>query len=408
MYGRDLNLLRASTPNLGPTPFGRIFRVKASDLSDLNDFDIETTGSTSVVLEDGYIKFSGSPAAGVNYPFVDRIEFKNYITGLSKWSFTVDYIVKSMTTTTEGLAIGFYSDPLLPFERNDWYLHWRDTDNASFNGKVWWANQGTGSNAGYATTTAVTNSIDDEYRMTLDYDNGLYTVTIQNLSLLESENGSAITYTYAYPFGLLDMSSSRMFIGHFNGEHWVSSIELSSTEMKNVDIGVIGTSQTKGYGATTPSNTYFELLKTNNPLLTLTKTAAINDQTSTALNKSSEIALINANKWVVEFPINDIINNSLATVQASYLAFTDELESQGVARENMILLNCPPYNGLANPASFNSWHSGEYLTSPIIDVYSEADNGSGFLNASSDSGDGLHWSDTLNAWIEAQITPLIQ
>lgn len=404
--GNGVGLQRLGGNSL-PAPVGTIFDIDTSTLANLDDFSITKSGSTSIVLDGGYIKFSGIPAVGPVYPLTNRILFDNYVTGLSEWEFSFDYIVKSYGTAAEGVCIGFYSDPSLPFKRDDWYIHWRDSNDASFDGKVWATQQGTGANNAFATSTAVTNAIDDEYRLTLNYNNGVFTVTIQNLSESESVTGSVYTYTYSYPWSAADMSSSKMMIGHLAGECWVSNLKLTSTKLKNVDYLVLGDSMTMGYGTTALTDRWLDEVEAANPLLTFTKSACINDEASTCVNKSAEIALINAKKAILFIGFNEVVNNGFTTARNSFISLTALLNSNGISNENLIIINVPPYNGDADIDTFNTWLGSTYTTSDIIDVNTEFNNGSGFLSATYDAGDGVHPNDLGNTWISGEVNLLV-
>lgn len=408
MYGYWYNnLFKSVSSESTPEAIGTIFDINTSDLANLDDFSVTTTGTTAISLDSGYIKFSGIPAVGPVYPLTNKILYDGYVTGLPKWTFVIEYIVKSYNTSAEGLCTGFFSDVSLPFKRDDWYIHWRDSNDASFNGKVWATQQGTGANDDFATTTAVTNAVDDEYRMTLDYDNGLFTVTLENLTQAESESGSIYNYTYAYPWSAVDMSSSRMMMGHLSGEHWVSKIKLTSTEQKNVDYIVLGDSMTMGYGTTSLSDRWLDEVVAANPLLTFTKSACINDEPETAVNKADEINLINASKAILFIGINGVIQDGDASTRIQFEALTDVLESAGIDRSDMIIINCPPYDGNGAMNTFNTWLDGEYTTATIIDVNTEFNDGSDYLDATYDCGDGIHPNDLGNTWISDQVNLLI-
>ena len=386
-----------------PVPIGTIFDIDTSTLANLDDFTITQDGSTSIVLDGGYIKFSGTPAVGAAYPLTNRITYDNYVTGLDKWTLEIDFIIKSVTTSLEGIACGFYSDPTLAFKRDDWYWQFRDSDNASNGDMIISLNGNTPDQV--LTNSSMDVAVDDEYRYTLDYNNGSFDITIQNLTKSQTESGNR-TYSYSST-SPPDMSSSLFFIGHIAGEHWVSRMKLSSTSLKNVDYVVLGNSITQGYVTTSLSDRWLDEVKAANPLLTFTKSACINDKPATVTNKSVEVNLINSQKAIIAVGINGIIADGEMNTRIDYKAMTDMIEASGISRENFIIINVTPFNGNSEIPIFNSWLATEYSTSTIFDVNTEFNDGSDFLKAIYDSGDGLHPNDAGNTYISDQINLLL-
>lgn len=394
-----------------PTPLGTIFDIDTSNLANLDDFTINIDGTTSVVLDGGVIKVSGVPANPL-FDLDNYIRFDNYTTGLENYKLSMDFVIKTHSTGSEGTIFGFMNDDTTINPRSDWYIFFRDSNSSAdgegyryFNGTTTLTPNTFVSNP---LTDSVNPVIDDEYRMTLERtssgSDAVFTLTIENLSTPESNSG-ALTYDYSNTAGQLDMSSSKFFIGHTGGESWFSNFKLESTDLKNVDYLVVGDSMTAGYCSTLLSDRWLDEVVAANPLLTFTKSAGQGDKPSTAVSKNTEFTLINPSKAILFIGTNEVISDGAATALSSYATMYSNLQAIGVTE--FIHINALPRGGASSINSFNSGLVSAYPSDIIIDANTEMNDGSDFLDAIYDCGDGIHPNELAQTWISDEINLVV-
>lgn len=368
-----------------PQAIGDILDIDFSTLANLDDFTTSFDGTTTAVLDAGVLKISGTPATLLP---VDNVIFNNYITGLENFVFSFDFIIKTNTNANEGVAIGFQADTAsipLPLRR-DVYYHFRNTSSGLTGQTFRQFNSVTPT----MFLSAIAPVIDDEYRFTMTKVSNEFTIKLENLTNPNSTDAS-ITYTYANTTGDLMNSSSNLGIYHVGGEHWIKNFKLSSTDLKDVDHIVIGDSMTQGYCSTILSDRWLDEVKSANPSLSFTKSAAQNDGPDTAVNKNDELVLINGSNAILFIGTNQITQEGSTAALASYATMYTNLQAAGVT--SFIHLNALPRLGDTDINVFNSQLAITYASDIVVDLNVIFNDGSDSLLAIYDCGDAVHPND---------------
>lgn len=390
---------------------GTIFDVHANELLNLNDFTINIDGATSITLDQGYIKITGSPAVSL-FPLDNYIQYNGWITSLETWTFTLDVIIKSYTNADQGVIAGWMGDSSIPAanKRSDWYVHYRNSSSAAtgdgyryFNGTTTLTPNTFNTNP---LTAEVTPVVDNHFRFTIvrsmTTTGARFTLTIRNMTT-GLENSGSLDYSYQNTTGQLDMNSSKFFIGTTGGTHWITRMKLTSSEIKNPNWVWRGDSLTAGYNATLRANHWTELVRAANPSLTFTKLACQGDRALTASNAIAELQLLDVTKAGVWIGTNDGVASS-GTAIANYDAMITAMISAGITE--FVHTTPLPRLGLAIMLTLRNHIIATYGSlagHTVIDIYTYADDPSnpGHLNPVYTS-DNVHGNDLLWTWYSGQ------
>ena len=362
-----------------PTPVETtIVDVDFSTALNLDDFTISTSGTTAMVLDSGYVKMTGTPSP--LSPVSDSL-LHDYVTGLENFKVSIDMIIKTHSINTEGVAIGFVNDSTVA-TRDDVYYMFRDNGNGA-DGITFKQYNGTAASF----ISAITQTIDDEYRMTLEYSKDTVTLTVQNLTNPE-EASASIKYDQSTISGDLGMSSSKLGMFHVAGENWIKNFKITTTDTIAPDYLVIGSKETDGYCAEYTFYNWFEKVQRQNDTLSFTKSARYNDKPSTAVNKDSEFILVNPTKAILFIGAEEVIADGAPSAQSSYTTMYANLVAQGIT--DFIHLNALPQGGNANINTFNTYINSTYGADTIVDLNALFNDGADSLLVAYDCGDGVN------------------
>lgn len=382
-------------------PIGDIYNIDTSTLADLSQFTTVTTGTTAFTLDGGYIKVTGTPAALL--PVVNLIYQSVYgMTGLENWTFSFDFIIKSLTTADHGVGIGLENDSSAVGLRKELFYYYRRSGNAS-NGRTF--RQIDSSMSPTAFTTALSPVIDRSYRMSLIKTCNSISVKVEDITTPDSEVcvQSQVLFDFSNTTGVqLFTKSSRPFICHVGGEHWISNIRLQSQDVKNGDVLICGDSIPDGYCGSNRWASFFHTLTEDNPTLSFTRSSGQGDYVSSLVNKAAEIQLINAGKIILFIGTNQVITSGAASAQASYTTLYNNLLSYGYAPTDIWHCEALPRGGSAAINTFNTYLNTTY-GAQVIALNAYFNNGSNAMKTNLSNPDLIHPNDMGHAYIASQI-----
>jgi hypothetical protein len=398
-----------------PTPqeIGTVFDIDFSTLANLSDFTVVNPGGASYTLDGGYLKITGTPSTSFGG---NALMYNNYLSGLKKYRLEIDYIIKSLPASNEGIIGTIKGDSTIsPTIRKDSFVHFRNTASpANGHGYRYFNDTSTLTPNIFSTAPlmpAVSPVIDRAYKMIIDRDVNNYGSSI-NMSIVDSitqnSNNGTLTYNYANTSGQLDHSSSNFGVGTIGGTHWVSRMKLITTEKINADILFVVDSIGTGYCADSRANSYFEEIVSAHPDLVIVKSGLQGDKPSTAANRSAEFILINASKYFFHIGTNGVTSIGAVAAFADYQTMVNNaIAAGGTEFAHGYAL---PRGGNAAMNTFNGLILSTYGGQPghtVVDLNAPFNNGANAMNPSLSNSDGIHPNTAGHTTIFNLFNPLI-
>lgn len=211
------------------------------------------------------------------------------------------------------------------------------------------------------------------------------------------------TITETMVFAATSYELPRMFsdwaLRFGSGQIDVNSLKVTA-EYKNARFAFMGDSLTQGRHATAYADGFAAKIRADYPGDVLIAGAPSAVSADWVTNIES-VKMMTPKRVFIMLGTNDIGGAiALATYQANMSSVISSLESIGT---NVVLVSIPPRNS-ATVATWNAWLSG--LGKPYVDVYTPLASGIA-LNATYDSGDGIHLSTAGHAVIYSTIKAAI-
>lgn len=256
--------------------------------ANLNDFS--NNGGTFTTTSG---RIQGSGGAGSFTQSLDLLQFTN----LQKWVIEAGVRIDEKTGTSFGMGFGIrsynsfgLSNALARFVASTG----TGTGTAIINGST--------NNAQLAQTSAITFSALDSISIVVERNVNILSVTIRNITTNSAEQTTSYSYTYNSAPYL--PNTGRFAIFSFGGQFSIFRLKISSKEVRNSRLMVIGDSKTEGYNASIGSLTWGAIL--NNYFKTTVKHAGGFDRTLDVSRGMAEILALRPQQVILSIGSNDI------------------------------------------------------------------------------------------------------
>jgi lysophospholipase L1-like esterase len=306
--------IEPSGGGVDPEFYGTIY--SENTWANLSDF----TNNAGATIVGGDINFT---AGAGNY--TQTLEY-NYYTGLERWNITARVVINSIGAASYGFGVGLKSANTQQqysvqgrigfFTGNTNAPIWLDVQN---NGV--WAN-------GRTTARTVAGSAGDTILLSLTRDVNVITCVARNLT---TDNAIDTTYTYITDSTMTVAmpNTARFAIYSFGGDFTVDSLAISSKEVKNAAVMVVGDSKTAGYNATDIYTRYSNLIAQQTTSLTIN--AGGWDRTQEVLLKMPEIIALSPKQLLLAIGSNDRRSGvTLDSFKARFARIVTQSEAAGV------------------------------------------------------------------------------
>jgi len=192
-------------------------------------------------------------------------------------------------------------------------------------------------------------------------------------------NPVSISYTYSLtPSNIVLPNTGRFSISSFGGQFTVQSINVTSKELKNAGLMIIGDSITTGYQAGVFENRFASLLTSD---FKVTVHAGPSDRTVEVLEAMSEIIALKPKQALICIGSNDPRTGiSLPQYEANYASISSQLIAAGVD----VFYALPFYETAEDLTPQKTYIQATYPANKIINTWDP------LLIGGSNSGDGIH------------------
>lgn len=333
--------------------YGQIY--SASTFSGTTGF---TNNGTSVSVVSNTLEFiSGAPTVAQTLDY-------DYVTALEYWKQEGTFKVLEKDADSYGFGLGINSaNTYAQFEVFGRF----DMTTGANTGKVLFTND---QNTDIATSTAaLTFSVNDVIQLTVERFENVVIVTAKNVTT--DADAVSVQYNYSdfpnqHPY---QPNTGKFAILSRGGQFQLSALTLSSSEVKNAEIMMIGDSKVVGYNVTSQNSRIATLLKNN--IASVVVNAGGSDRTADVLLRTDEIIALAPKRVLLAIGSNDIRSGvAEATYEANYDNIVTTLEAAGIT-----VIHLLPFRELIiNQIPLRDHITATYTAAEIIDTYSVLTN----------------------------------
>lgn len=335
-----------------PTFYGSIY--SASSFSSLSGFTDNT--SSGVTVSSNKLHFSG----GTND--VSKTLDRDYYTDLENWTTSMDFsVITKPVTSGMGGGLGHNS-----------YC-------ANINYEVWaWFDMSTGANSGkiylknasntitVTSTNALTFSTTDALTLIFERRGNLYIASVVNNTTSSSPVSVEWSSNMYSPATVFLDNSGKFAILSSGATFDVSALRISSSEIKNADMMLIGDSKIQGIFISEKTKSIAGLLRNNfNSVLV---NAGSGERTEDILNRTAEIIALNPKIVLLGIGCNDVRSAvSLATTESNISSFVSTLNGAGITVYHLVTFREVSINMAPLAAWIRSTYPSNYIETYNLD-----------------------------------------
>jgi hypothetical protein len=285
-----------------------------SSWTDLTDF---TNNGSTVSVVSNALSFSGGTGA-----FTQSLDVARF-RSVEKWKISATVTVGAKSASSFGFGFGLRSTNTSADKYN--LVGRFDMSTGANSGKTY-INVGSANTQVVLGTTALTFDVSDQILFTVERNGNVVTTTAKNLTT----NSATITETYTYTQGSPYMpNTGRLAIFSFGGAFTVNALTITSNEIKNAKLLIIGDSKTVGYTASNFQNRFARHLNENyNNVIVC---AGGSDKTTEYLSRVQEIIDLDPDTVLIAGASNDPrFGVASATTIANYDSLVSQMEAANI------------------------------------------------------------------------------
>lgn len=379
--GNGLGGLRI-TPNRISMPYETIYLQNY--WTNVNNFT--KVGGPTTTFSNGEMTFSG----GGN-TFGKRMDLTSYgTTNLMYWRITTIFRPQTLTSATDGFAVGIVADNANNPQTLEAVLI---ISTGVLGGKIRYFKNGSTTNT---STGALTYSLNDRILFVVERSGWNYTFTATNITP-GAENSISLTATVVPSSPSTSLNTSGKFsIWAVLGSQTFEQYKIEAPSIyKNCKTVFVGDSKTEGVGVSTLAQSYTSLCFAES-VNKYNVVAKSNNLIGECLNAIHEVFDMNPKYVFLNFGSNDLrFSTTTATWQANYKSYANQLRIKGIK----VIHIRPPKETTLDVSTLDSFITSE---STFRDDYF-VDCNTSFNTSTMLAADGIHPNSTGMSFIASQI-----
>lgn len=334
-----------------PSPIGSIY--SKSTFPDLSDW---TNNGSTVSVVSNTLSFSGG--AGT---FTQTLDLTNYSTKLERWSITARFTVGTKNGSSFGFGVGIRSQNSYGLvDVSSRFLMYTGVGSGTLI-----LNGDTSHVALGAPSSALTFSAGDDIELTLSLNDGVLVTAARNMT---TDPTTSVTTNFTYGSGSPFMpNTGRFCIYSIGGSFTCTAYSITSNEYYKPDLLFLGDSKTQRYNASTYTNSFVSLYRTNTPSKTkgVVNYGGGYNRTQDYLNSLPEIInIIKPTRVCICGASNDVRSGVPdATMKANYASIVTQLIAAGID----VVHTTGLYETAISQTSLQAYIIANYPSGKIID-----------------------------------------
>lgn len=336
----------------GLSYYGSIY--SKSSWANITDFTLNGS-SVAASASGGHISLSGG--AG---DFINSLDINGYTT-VPKWSMSSTFVVGTVNGTSYGIGLGIRSA-----EVTSGQLY-------SVTGRIDLSTGGTRGNviidAGTMpsltqvalSTSALSFTAGDTILLTVSRNDNVVTVTANNQTTKSATVSASYQYSLIYNQTIFLPNTGKFSLYALGGGQTITSINVTSTSVKNADVALVGDSKTVGFYSGNYKNSFSSLMQNSYSTVTL---AGGSDTTADVIHRVPEIIALAPKSVILNIGRNDIANGiSSAVYEANYSSIVTSLVNAGIIVYHLL----PLYETVVSQTTLTTYITATYAAATIID-----------------------------------------
>lgn len=355
--------------------------------STIGNYSTTIPNATVTTPGDGYMHFINNAT-----PTGNNTDWVSYSAGtyagtqasmLPYFEITMEFEMKNRTTTSYGVAIGTEAVGSFGPVRLTGFFDCR-TASAGSMGLV--HKNGATIQVVGSTATMLSTSVNDKIRLKMKREDMKWTLVAYNLTTHPSLDDSTVcTYTFLTSSYAITSPNLWKYAMYSNGgTQDVSLFKLTTSVKKNQQAIFVGNSISQGYRVTTTADRYSSLVFAASTKTNFSLFATQGSRTRDMQKITNELILCRPKFVFINAGANDLANTE---TPAAYIAEVIALNAT-LKAANINVIMSENFPSAYDAASYNTQLNATYTN--VVPMYTSLKSGGTTLNATYDSGDGLH------------------